>query len=698
MFALRALAFALAVQQAPAPPVAAVRPHQFNEHGNVRVDQYYWLKERDNPEVIKYLQDENAYTGAVMAHTAALQDRLYEELKGRVLQNDQSVPFREGNYFYYTRLVEGKNYPIYARKRGSLAAREEVMIDANALAEGKATLLVRDWQISSGEDLLAYLVDTTGGRVGTVYVKNLRTGEVLPDVIPSVIGSMAWAEDNRTLFYTKPDSVSLRPSRIYRHTLGTPVASDPLVFEDTDETYYTSVFKTKSRQYVMIFSEQTMATEFRYVRADQPGAPFRVLIPRERGHEYFADHFGDSFYIRTNDHAKNFRLMRTPVAHPGRDNWQEVIPHRPDVLLEDFDIFREYLVLSERKDGLVQLRVRPWTGRNEHYLEFGEPAYLAYVSTNRQFDTRVLRFVYTSLTTPTTTYDYDMSTRRKTLLKRDQILGGFDQANYVTERLYTTARDGARVPVSIVYRKGTARPAPLLLTGYGSYGASSDPAFSSDRLSLLDRGFVFAIAHIRGGSEMGRGWYEDGRQLHKKNTFTDFVDVADDLVRRGLTAPDRLFARGASAGGLLMGAVTNMRPELFKGIIAAVPYVDVITTMMDASIPLTTGEYDEWGNPNDSTYYRYMLSYSPYDNVEHKPYPNLLITAGLYDTQVLYVEPAKWTARLRAMKTDTNRLILRTNMEAGHGGSSGRYKRWHDVAFEYAFLLDLAGLGDKPTP
>ncbi|OLE76348.1 MAG: oligopeptidase B, partial [Bacteroidetes bacterium 13_1_20CM_4_60_6] len=627
------------------------------------------------------------------AHTAALQDRLYEELKGRVLQNDQSVPFREGNYFYYTRLVEGKNYPIYARKRGSLAAREEVMIDANALAEGKATLLVRDWQISSGEDLLAYLVDTTGGRVGTVYVKNLRTGEVLPDVIPSVIGSMAWAEDNRTLFYTKPDSISLRPSRIYRHTLGTPVASDPLVFEDTDETYYTSVFKTKSRQYVMIFSEQTMATEFRYVRADQPGAPFRVLIPRERGHEYFADHLGDSFYIRTNDHAKNFRLMRTPVARPGRDNWQEVIPHRPDVLLEDFDIFREYLVLSERKDGLVQLRVRPWAGRNEHYLEFGEPAYLAYVSTNRQFDTRVLRFVYTSLTTPTTTYDYDMSTRRKTLLKRDQILGGFDQANYVTERLYTTARDGARVPVSIVYRKGTARPAPLLLTGYGSYGASSDPAFSSDRLSLLDRGFVFAIAHIRGGSEMGRGWYEDGRQLHKKNTFTDFVDVADDLVRRGFTAPDRLFARGASAGGLLMGAVTNMRPELFKGIIAAVPYVDVITTMMDASIPLTTGEYDEWGNPNDSTYYRYMLSYSPYDNVEHKPYPNLLITAGLYDTQVLYVEPAKWTARLRAMKTDTNRLILRTNMEAGHGGSSGRYKRWHDVAFEYAFLLDLAGLG-----
>ena len=447
----------------------------------------------------------------------------------------------------------------------------------------------------------------------------------------------------------------------------------------------------------MIQSWQTMATEFRYVPANRPETPFRVLIPRERGHEYYANHFGDSFYILTNDHAKNFRLMRTPVARPGRDNWQEVIAHRPDVFLDDFEIFRDYLVLTERKDGLIQLRVRPWNGTAEHYLDFGEPAYLAYVSTNREFDTPVLRFGYTSLTTPTSTYDYDMRTHQKTLLKRDEILGGFDPANYVTERLYTTARDGVRVPVSVVYRKGTARPAPMLLTGYGSYGSSSDPAFSSDRLSLLDRGFVFAIAHIRGGSEMGRAWYEDGKLLHKKNTFTDFLDVADDLVRRGYTAPDRLFARGASAGGLLMGAVINMRPELFKGVIAGVPYVDVITTMMDSTIPLTTGEYDEWGNPNDTTYYGYMLSYSPYDNVERKAYPNLLITAGLHDSQVQYFEPAKWTARLRAMKTDTNRLILRTNMEAGHGGASGRYKRWRDVAFEYAFLLDLAGL-EKPAP
>jgi oligopeptidase B len=696
------VAQAPATSSAPAltPPMAAVRPHRFDEFGTVRIDNYYWLKERSNPEVIKYLEDENAYTKAIMAHTEALQDRLYEEMKGRVLQNDQSVPFREGNYFYYTRLVEGKNYAIYARKRGSLNAPEEIMIDANVLAEGKATFLIRAWDISSAEDILAFGADTTGGRVSAIRFKNLRTGEMLSDVIPRSIGGIAWAEDNRTIFYTKPDSVSVRPYQVYRHKLGTPAASDQMVYEDKDETYYVGVFKTKSRAYIMIQSSQTMATEYSYVRADQPDAPFRVLIPRERGHEYYANHFGDYFYLLSNDHAKNFRLMRTPVARPGRDNWEEVIPHRADVLLEDFEFFKDFLVLTERKDGLVQLRVRPWSGggRGEYYLDFGEPAYLAFVSTNLEFNTPLLRYVYTSLTTPSSTYDYDMRTKQRTLLKRDQILGGFDPANYVTERFYTTARDGARVPVSLVYKKGVARPAPLLLTGYGSYGSSSDPTFSSDRLSLLDRGFVYAIAHIRGGSEMGRAWYENGRQLQKKNTFNDFVDVGDDLIRRGYTSSNKLFARGASAGGLLMGAVVNQRPELWRGVIAGVPYVDVITTMSDSTIPLTTGEYDEWGNPHDSTFYRYMLSYSPYDNVERKAYPNMLLTAGLYDTQVLYVEPAKWTARLRAMKTDNNRLILRTNMEAGHGGASGRYKRWRDVAFEYAFLLDLAGLGDKPTP
>jgi oligopeptidase B len=712
---IRSFGFALAAllpvgvlaQQAPSngtsstaltPPMAAVRPHTFNEFGGTRVDQYYWLKERSNPEVIQYLEAENAYTKAVMAHTEGLQERLYEELKGRVLQNDQSVPFREGNYFYYTRLVEGKNYPIYARKRGSVSAAEEIMIDVNVLAEGKPTYIVRAWDVSSGEDILAFAVDTTGGRINSIRFKNLRTGAMLPDVLPGAIGGLAWAQDNRTIFYTKADPQTVRPYQVWRHKLGTPASSDQMVYEDKDETYYVGVFTTKSRAYVMIQSSQTMATEYSYVRADQPDQPFKILIPRQRGHEYFANHFGDYFYLLSNDQAKNFRLMRTPVARPGRDNWEAVIPHRADVLLEDFEFFKDYLVVTERKDGLVQLRVRPWSGQNEYYLDFGEPAYLAYVSTNREFDTPLLRYVYTSLTTPSSTFDFDMRSKGKALLKRDSILGGFDPANYVSERLYTTARDGARVPVSIVYRKGTARPAPLVLTAYGSYGSSYDPTFSADRLSLLDRGFAFAIAHIRGGSEMGRAWYENGRQLQKKNTFNDFIDVADDLIRRGYTKSDRLFASGASAGGLLMGAVVNARPELWRGVIAGVPYVDVITTMSDSTIPLTTGEYDEWGNPNDSTFYRYMLSYSPYDNVERKAYPNLLITAGLYDTQVLYVEPAKWTARLRAMKTDGNRLILRTNMEAGHSGASGRYKRWRDVAFQHAFLLDLAGFKEKPTP
>ena len=698
---------AVVAQQAPAtspatsaltPPMAAVRPHRFDEHGNVRIDQYYWLRDRDNPEVIKYLEDENAYTKALMAHTQALQDRLFDELKGRVRQNDQSVPYRSGNYFYYTRVVEGKDYPIYARKRGSLTVPEELLIDGNAMGAGKPFFQVMGWQISSGEDLLAFAVDTMGRRIASLRIKNLRTGELLPEVMEHVTGNMAWAEDNRTLFYTRHDSVTLRWNRIYRHVVGSPAATDQLVYEEKDDTYDAFVFKTKSKAYVMIGSSQTLANEYRFVPAAHPDQLFQVLEPRRRGHEYDVDHLGDYFYIRTNDGAQNFRLMRTPVTKTARANWQEVIPNRADVFLQNLEVFKDYLVLSERRNGLTEIRVRPWNGSAEHNLDFGEPAYIAYIGTNAEMDTPVLRFGYQSLTTPTSTYDYDMRTRQKTLLKRDEILGGFDPANYVTERLYTTARDGVRVPVSLVYRKGIARPAPLLLYGYGSYGSSTDPTFSSDRLSLLDRGFVYAIAHIRGGQEMGRAWYDDGKLLHKKNTFTDFIDVADDLVRRGYTSADRLFARGASAGGLLMGAVVNMRPELFKGVIAGVPYVDVITTMMDASIPLTTGEYDEWGNPNDSTYYRYMLSYSPYDNVEHKAYPNLLITAGLHDSQVQYFEPAKWTARLRAMKTDNNRLILRTNMEAGHGGASGRYKRWHDVAFEYAFLLDLTGPGDKPTP
>jgi len=623
----------------------------------------------------------------MMAHTEALQNRLFEELKGRVRQNDQSVPYRQGSFFYYTRLVEGKNYPIYARKRGSLSAPEEILVDANVMAEGKSTFIVRDWQVSPSEELLALAIDTTGGRVSSVRVKNLRTGALLPDVIPHAIGGIVWAEDNQTLFYTRPDSVTVRPSQILRHRLGTDASKDQLVFEDTDETFYTSVSKTKSRQYILIQSWQTMGTEYHYLPANQPNAPLKAIIPRERGHEYYVDHFGDSFYILTNDHAKNFRLMRTPVARPGRDNWQEVIPHRPDVLIEDMEFFRSFLVLTERKDGLVQLRVRPWSGAAEHYLDFGEPAYLAYTSTNREFNTDVLRFGYTSLTTPTSIYDYGMGTRQKTLLKRDEILGGFDQANYVTERLYTTARDGARVPVSLVYRKGTARPAPLLLTGYGSYGSSSDPTFSSDRLSLLDRGFVFAIAHIRGGEEMGRAWYENGKKLKKKNTFTDFIAVTEGLVAKKYAAKDKIFMEGGSAGGLLMGAVVNMRPDLYRGVVVQVPFVDVVTTMLDESIPLTTNEFDEWGNPKQKAAYDYMLSYSPYDNVRAQDYPAMLVTTGLWDSQVQYYEPAKWVAKLRALKTDDNALYLHVEMQAGHGGKAGRFQRYREIAMEYSFLL-----------
>jgi oligopeptidase B len=690
-----ALAAAQQASQPAQPPAAAARPTRLEIHGHVRTDDYYWLRERENAEVIRYLDAENAYTETVMAHTKDLQERLFEEIKGRIKQTDMSVPYREGRYFYYTRFEEGKDYPIYARKRGSLDAPEEVMLDGNELGRGKSFFQVTGWQVSAGEDVLAFATDTVGRRIATIRFKSLRTGALLPDVISSVTGNVAWAEDNRTLFYVKQDPVTLRWYRVYRHVLGTDPAHDELVFEETDETFSVFVFKTKSRQFIMIASEQTLASEYRYLDAGRPAGEFRVFLPRRRGHEYDVDHAGDWFYVRTNDAARNFRLMRAPVSRPAREHWEEVIAHRDDVFLQRFEVFKDHLVASERKDGLVRLRVRPRSGAGEHYLDFGEPAYLAYIATNPEFDTGVLRFGYTSLTTPTSIYDYDMAGRQKTLLKRDEVLGGFDPAHYVTERLSATARDGTRMPISLVYQKGLEQrfPAPLLLYAYGSYGSSTDATFSAERLSLLDRGFVYTIAHVRGGQELGRQWYEDGKLLKKRNTFTDFIDVAEHLVARGYATPDRLFARGGSAGGLLIGAVVNLRPDLFKGAIAAVPFVDVLSTMLDASIPLTTSEYDEWGDPNDSTYYRYMLSYSPYDNVERKGYPHLLVTTGLHDSQVQYWEPAKWVAKLRALKTDTNRVVLKTNMEAGHGGASGRYRRWREMAFEYAFLLDLAGEG-----
>jgi len=677
------------------PPIAQVIPEELEKHGDVRVDNYFWLREREDPEVIAYLEAENEYTAAVMAHTEELREELFEEIKGRIKQTDLSVPFKLDDYFYYTKTEEGKEYPVYARKRGSLDADEEILIDVNEMAEGHGFTSVPRPAISYEQNIMAFAADTVGRRFYTIRFKNLDSGELLDDKIEPVTASVAWANDNRTLFYTKQDPVTLRSFQVYRHVLGTDPAEDQLVYEETDEEYRSYVWKSKSKRFIIIGSFQTLSNDYRYLNADDPAGEFKVFLPREPDHEHSIDPFGDYFYIRTNvDGAKNFKLMRTPVEQTAKENWEEVIGHRDDVLLEGFEIFRDHMVVTERKDGLRQMRVRPWSGDDEHYLDFGEPAYSAYVSTNPEIDTNILRYGYTSLTTPNSVYDYDMDTREKELLKQEEVLGGFDPADYVSERRFAPARDGARVPVSIVYRQGTEVDGdnPLLLYAYGSYGASMDARFSSSRLSLLDRGFVYAIAHVRGGEEMGRQWYEDGKLLNKKNTFTDFIDVAEFLVDEGYTNPDKLFAQGGSAGGLLMGAITNMRPDLFKGVLALVPWVDVITTMLDSSIPLTTSEYDEWGDPNDEVYYEYMLSYSPYDNVEGKDYPNMLVTTGLHDSQVQYFEPAKWVAKLRAMKTDDNRLLLKTNMEAGHGGASGRYKRYEQIAFQYAFMLDLVGI------
>ncbi|HME62832.1 MAG TPA: S9 family peptidase [Candidatus Binatia bacterium] len=669
-------------------------PTPLEKHGHVRVDNYYWLRQRDNPEVIKYLNDENEYGAKEMAHTREFEERLFDEIKGRFKQTDMAVPYKRDDYYYYTRFEQGKEYPIYARKRRSLEQPEEIMLDANALAEGHEFFSIGGSAVSAGQDILAYAVDTQGRRIHMAYLKNLTTGEMLADALPNVTENLVWANDNKTLFYAKQDETTLRQFQIYRHVIGSDPAEDQLVFQEDDETYVAYIFKTKSKKFLMIVSAHTNSQEYRYCDADQPLGEFKLFLPREREHEYHIDHFYDRFIIRTNYHAKNFRLMSTPIDKPAREHWQEIVAHRSDVYLGDFELFRDRLVLEERAGGLTQIRIIPWSGDAGHYLEFDEPAYRANLNVNLEFDTTTLRFEYTSMKTPLSIYDYDMTIRQKTLLKREEVLGGFDPDNYVTERLHARAADGTDIPVSLLYRKGTLKNGknPLLLYGYGSYGVSIDAAFSSPRLTLVDRGFIYAIAHIRGGQEMGRQWYEDGKLLRKKNTFTDFIDVADFLIRENFTSPEQLFAMGRSAGGLLMGAITNMRPDLFKGIVAEVPFVDVVTTMLDPSIPLTTGEYDEWGDPNERQFYDYMLSYSPYDNVERKAYPAMLITGGLHDSQVQYWEPAKWAAKLRELKTDNNRILLKTNMDAGHGGASGRFRRHRETAFSYVFLLDLAGI------
>jgi oligopeptidase B len=669
-------------------------PTKLEKHGHVRMDDYYWLRERDNPEVIKYLNEENERAAKEMAHAREFEEKLFEEIKGRFKQTDMSVPYKRDDYFYYTRYEEGKEYPIYARKRGSLEQPEEIMLNANELAEGHEFLSVGGWAVSSGQNLIAYAVDTEGRRIHSTHFKDLGTGEILPDVLDRVTENLVWANDNKTLFYGKQDETTLRQYQIYRHVVGTDPGEDQLVFQEDDETFVVYVFKTKSKRFLMLVSSQTMSQEYRYSDADNPTGEFKMFLPRQREHEYHIDHFQDRFIIRTNDQAKNFRLMWTPVEKPGKENWREIIPHRQDVYLGDFELFKNHLVLEERSRGLTQIRVMPWAGDGDHYLQFDEPAYRSNVNINLDFDTTILRFDYTSMKTPLSIYDYDMVSRQRTLLKREEVLGGFDTDHYVTERLHARVQDGTEIPISVLYRKGMTKNGgnPLLLYGYGSYGLSIDASFSSPRLSLVDRGFIFAIAHIRGGQELGRQWYDDGKLLKKKNTFTDFIAGAEFLIREQFTCPEKLFAMGRSAGGLLAGAVSNMRPDLFKGIVAEVPFVDVVTTMLDTSIPLTTGEYDEWGDPNQKEFYDYMLSYSPYDNVEKTSYPAMLITGGLHDSQVQYWEPAKWAAKLRELKADDNRLLLKTNMDAGHGGASGRFRRHHETAFSYVFLLDLAGI------
>ncbi len=676
------------------PPKAKKIQKELTMHGDTRIDNYYWLNQREDPEVISYLEAENAYTKAMMAHTEEFQQELFDEIVGRIQQTDMSVPYKRNGYFYYTRYEEGQEYPLYCRKEGSLDAEEEVMLNVNELAEGYSFYQIGGMSVSHDNKILAYGVDTLSRRKYNIFFKNLETGELFTDEVVNTTGGVAWAADNKTVFYTRKDEVTLRPDRIFRHKLGDDPAGDPVVYHETDETFYASVSLSKSMDYIGIGSYSTLSSEYRYIRADQPEAEFTVFIPRQDDLEYYVSHYQDRFYIRTNYGAKNFRLMEAPVGSTGLESWKEVIPHRDDVLLEDFEVFNNFLALQERSNGLTSIRVMRHDGTKDFYLPFDEQTYMVYLSTNLDFDTDILRYGYTSMTIPNSVYDYNMTTGETILLKRQEVVGGYNPEDYYAERLFATAADGVKVPISLVYKKGIERNGdnPLLLYGYGSYGNSMDPYFSSVRLSLLDRGFVYAIAHIRGGEEMGRWWYEDGKLLKKKNTFTDFIACGEYLVSENFTNPDKLFAMGGSAGGLLVGAVVNMRPDLFIGAIAAVPFVDVVTTMLDESIPLTTGEYDEWGNPNEPEYYEYMLSYSPYDNVTGQDYPAMLVTTGLHDSQVQYWEPAKWVAKLREMKTSDAPLLLWTNMDYGHGGASGRFERYKEVALEYAFLIDQAGI------
>jgi oligopeptidase B len=681
------------------PPVAEMKDHETGMHGDKRNDEYYWMGDffREGPDsdkVVEYLNAENTYTDTMMAGTGKFRESLFAEMKARIKEKDESVPVFSNGYWYYTRSEEGEQYFKYCRKKGSLDAAEEIMLDIDKMAEGHPYYSAAGFNVSPDNKLLAYGVDTVSRRQYTIYIKNLETGEHFEDKIYPASGGSEWGNDNKTLFYTATNPKTLLGEKIKRHTLGTDSKKDAVVYTEKDKSNYIGVGKTKSEKYIVIASSATMSSEYLILDADKPEGKFEVFQPRMKDVLYDVDHQGDKFLIVTNKDALNFRLMETPVGKTGVENWKEVIPNRSDVLLEGIDVFKDYLVITERKSGLLQLRIRNINTHSEHYVDFGEPAYTAYAGSNPEYNSSNLRYIYTSLTTPSSVYDYDMESRDKELKKRQEVVGGYNPEEYVTERLYATVRDGVKVPISVVYKKGTPKSAetPLLLYAYGSYGNSMDAAFSSTRLSLLNRGFIYALAHIRGGQEMGRQWYEDGKMFKKKNTFNDFIDCAEFLIKEKFTSPAHLFAEGGSAGGLLMGAISNMRPDLWRGIIADVPFVDVVTTMLDESIPLTTNEFDEWGNPKNKDSYDYMKSYSPYDNVEKKAYPNMLITTGLHDSQVQYFEPAKWIARLRTHKTDKNVLLLKTNMEAGHGGASGRFDYLKEIALQFAFMFALEGI------
>lgn len=679
------------------PPLAPKEAKRLAIHGDERVDDYYWMRDRTNPATIRYLEEENRYTDAVMESTKPLQEKIYNEILGRIQQTDLSVPVKDGEYFYFSRTEEGKQYPIWSRKRGSLDGEEEILLDGNVLAEGKEYFALGGFAVSDDHRLLAYSMDNDGGERFTIFVKDLVSGELLTDRIPETSFGIQWAADSRTLFYSTFDATH-RPEKVLRHRLGTDPAADTVVFTEVDTMFTFEVERTRSRRFLLIVSVNASVTsEVHYLDAHTPDEPFHIIEPRRAGVEYYVDHQGHHFLIRTNeDGATNFRLMSAPVTAPSRENWEVLLPERPGITLDGVEAFEDFLVAHTREDGLPGIEVRAKGKRAVRSVEFPEPAYSVFTHDNREYSSNLLRFTYTSQITPPSVYDYDMEKRTRELKKRTPVLGGYEPSRYRSERLYATAADGTSIPISLVYRTDTLRSGanPLMLYAYGSYGINSDPAFSHSALSLIDRGFVWAIAHVRGGAEYGRQWFESGRMLNKKNTFTDFIACAEHLIAEGYTSPANLAAMGGSAGGLLMGVIGNMRPDLFHTIVARVPFVDVVTTMLDPTIPLTTGEYDQWGNPEQPVYYSYMKSYSPYDNVEARDYPNLLITTGLNDPRVAFWEPAKWTAKLRAVKTDRNLLLLKTEMGAGHGGPSGRYERFRETALIYAFVLKTMGRAD----